>query len=235
MTEVGGVNFRVVAAGGVPGGRLLRSGDSTAFTAAQSENLVAELGLRTVVDLRSPAEIDRYGPPLALVGAGVRWLSLPLDGYPRESVSARRPGVGDRVEYLRAILTSSAPGRWAALVAGLAEVAAEPFLLTCHFGKDRTGVAVMLALALADASEEDIAADYAAGAADLAANVDRFQDKWIRRGHSREDYLGRMRTSPKTAIEWLSWMRRTYGGAEAALVAAGAAPADVARLRGVLS
>lgn len=233
-TAVGGVNFRVVTADGVPAGRLLRCGDSTAFTTAQAENLVAR-GVRTVVDLRSQAEIDRYGPPLALIGAGARWLSLPLDGYPRESVSARRPGVADRVEYLRAILTSSTPGRWAALVAGLAEVAAEPFLLTCHFGKDRTGVVAMLLLALAGASDEDVAADYAAGAADLAAQVDRFRDKWIRRGHTREDYLSRMHTSPGTATAWLGWLRREYGGAEAALVAAGAAPADVARVREALS
>ncbi|MFF0447657.1 tyrosine-protein phosphatase [Streptomyces sp. NPDC004609] len=212
-----------------------RSGDVTAFTAEEAGALVERHGLATVVDLRSAPEVERYGPPSGLLAHRVRWLRVPLTGYPRDTIAARRPDAADRARYLHGILTDSVPGSWPRLFRALAAVADRPFLITCHFGKDRTGVVTAALLSLVGAPAHEIAADYAAGTADLLAAADRFRDKWLRRGHTREDYLSRLRTSPVTMERWLAEVDARHGGIGPALAGVGVARDDVARVRALLS
>ncbi|AZS69625.1 hypothetical protein DDE74_00240 [Streptomyces lydicus] len=230
-----GINYRMPPASGLRPGMLHRSGDLTAFTADEAGVLVARHGLASVLDLRSDSEVERYGPPSRLLAHGVRWLRVPLTGYPRDTIAARRPGVADRTRYLHGILTEAAPGSWPLLFRALAGVADRPFLLSCHFGKDRTGVVVAAVLALVGAPRQEIAADYAAGMTDLVAKADRFRDKWLRRGHTREEYLSRLRTSPVTMERWLAEVTTRHDGIEEALLALGVAADDVARVRGLLA
>ncbi|MEV5121336.1 tyrosine-protein phosphatase [Streptomyces decoyicus] len=230
-----GINYRMPLASGLRPGMLHRSGDLTAFTADEAGVLVARHGLASVLDLRSDSEVERYGPPSGLLAHGVRWLRVPLTGYPRDTIAARRPGIADRTRYLHGILTDAVPGSWPLLFRALAGTADRPFLLSCHFGKDRTGVVVAAVLALVGAPRHEIAADYAAGLADLVAKADRFRDKWLRRGHTREEYLSRLRTSPETMERWLTEVIARHGGIEKALLAQGVAADDVARVRGLLT
>ncbi|MEU8786250.1 tyrosine-protein phosphatase [Streptomyces sp. NPDC048637] len=222
-------------ASGLRPGILHRSGDLTAFTADEAGVLVAQHGLASVLDLRSDSEVERYGPPRGLLAHGVRWLRVPLTGYPRDTIAARQPGVADRTRYLHGILTGAAPGSWRFLFRELSGAADRPFLLSCHFGKDRTGVVVAAVLALVGASRHEITADYAAGMADLLAKADRFTDKWLRRGHTREEYLSRLRTSPLTMERWLTEVTVRHGSIEEALLALGVAADDVAQVRELLA
>ncbi|WP_189056173.1 tyrosine-protein phosphatase [Longimycelium tulufanense] len=220
---------------GLAPGHLLRSGDITALTPYEAEHLVAQYGLGAVVDLRSDAEVLRYGPPHALLGAGVRWIRCPLGGYPRDVIQAHRPTAAQRADYLWGILTRAEPGCWARLIRALAAAARDPILVTCHFGKDRTGIVVACLLALVGVPDEDIAADYADGAADLLAKVDRFAEKWLRKGHSRQDYLSRMRTSPETMSRLLPRLHSDPAGVRGVLVGVGADPEELGLLAGHLS
>ncbi|MER5372765.1 tyrosine-protein phosphatase [Streptomyces sp. NPDC002553] len=235
MSSTPGVNYRMPRASGLRQGILHRSGDLTAITAEEAGVLVARHGLGSVLDLRSDAEVERYGPPSGLLAHGVRWLRAPLTGYPRDTIAARRPGVSDRTRYLHGILTEAEPGSWPRLFRTLAGAADRPFLLSCHFGKDRTGVVVATLLALVGAPPHEIAADYAAGMADLIAKADRFRDKWLRRGHTREDYLSRLHTSPVTMERWLAEVTARHGGVEGAMEALGVAADDVSRVRRLLA
>ncbi|MEU6298712.1 tyrosine-protein phosphatase [Streptomyces erythrochromogenes] len=235
MSAAPGINYRMPAASGLRPGILHRSGDLTAITAAEAEVLVARAGLVSVLDLRSDPEVERYGPPRALLAQGVDWLRVPLTGYPRDTIAARRPGVADRTRYLHGVLTDAVPGSWPHLFRTLAGAADRPFLLSCHFGKDRTGVVVAALLALVGAPPVEIAADYAAGMADLVAKADRFRDKWERRGHTREEYLSRLCTSPVTMERWLAEVRGRYGGIGWALESLDVAPDDITRVRDLLS
>jgi len=235
VSDAPGINYRVPRVSGLRPGTVHRCGDVTAFTADEAGFLVKQHGLATVLDLRSDPEVERYGPPSGFLAHDVGWLRVPLTGYPRDTIDARRPGVTDRTRYLHGILTDSVPGSWPRLFRALAEVTDRPFLVTCHFGKDRTGVVVAALLTLAGAPAHEIAADYAAGATDLLAKADRFQDKWLRRGHTREDYLSRLRTSPVTMERWLAEVGTGHGGIETALTGLGVASADVARVRSLLA
>lgn len=226
-----GINYRMPVASGLRPGLLHRSGDSTAITGDEAGALVARHRLRTLLDLRSDAEVARYGPPAGLLVHGVRWVRVPLTGYPRDTIAAPRPGVADRTRYLHSILTETEPGSWPRLFRELAGVSARPFLLSCHFGKDRTGVVVAALLALVGTPLAEIAADYAAGRADLVARADHFRDKWLRRGHTREEYLSRLHTSPLTMERWLTEVGARHGGVGAALRALGVSREDLVRVR----
>ncbi|MGA5562906.1 tyrosine-protein phosphatase [Streptomyces platensis] len=235
MSAAPGINYRIPRASGLRPGMLHRSGDLTAFTSDEAGVLVARHGLASVLDLRSDPEVERYGPPGGLLAHGVRWLRVPLTGYPRDSIAARRPGVADRTRYLHGILTEAAPGSWPFLFRTLAGAADRPFLLSCHFGKDRTGVVVAAVLALVGAPRHEISADYAAGMPDLLAKADRFSDKWLRRGHTREEYLSRLHTSPATMERWLVEVVHRHGTFDQALLGLGVAAGDLARVRAALA
>lgn len=226
-----GVNFRAVRAGNLVDDRMFRCGEVPAFTAREAALLHDHHGVRAVVDLRTPREIDKYGPPATLVDTGVRWVNAPLTGYPSTPIDKPRPTSADVVAYYHGMLEHSLPECWPRLFSALASVAHEPFLVCCHAGKDRTGVVVASVLDLLGSPTQDIAADYGASAPELVAHVDRFRDKWLKRGHTRDDYLVRMRVVPETMESWLAQVRTRHGGLARQLPDRGAHPEDLRRLR----
>lgn len=190
------MNFREVRARKLRPRRLYRSGDILAIDAAAAGRLIAHYGIRTLVDLRSEREIDKYGSPDTLVRAGIRWHNAPLTGYPSTPIDMPRPSREQTADYLYGVLTQANPPCWPTLLELLADISHEPFLLACHCGKDRTGMAVAATLSLLGVPNDEIAEEYACSATDLVAHVDRFADKWQGRGHTREDYLTRMAVIP---------------------------------------
>lgn len=155
----GTVNFRDV--GGYPAGRgqvrwrtLLRS-DGLHRLGPGAHEMLAVLGLRTVLDLRTGFECEIAPSPLdELAGLGALTAHVSLIGDDLGAVPAELGEVYDYVidqrgaELAAAIRTLARPG-------GL------PALVHCSAGKDRTGIVVGLALALAGVPDEIIAADYA--------------------------------------------------------------------------
>lgn len=229
-----GINFREVRSDFLRPGRVFRCGDVTAVSPQEATVLRDRYGVRSVIDLRTERETAKYGAPQALIDAGVRWIQAPLTGYSSADIDSPRPSSADVVRYYHGMLTEALDECWPRLFAVLAAAAPEPFLVCCHCGKDRTGLAVAGLLDLLGTPAEEIARDYGASARDLVAQVDRFQDKWVRRGHTRDDYLSRMRVSPETMSTWLSEVRERHGGLVPFLLGRGAAEADLLRLRAEL-
>ncbi|MEV6423568.1 tyrosine-protein phosphatase [Streptomyces sp. NPDC051662] len=229
------VNLRAVAPPGVAPGRIWRAGAGAAMDAGTAAELTGRHGIRTVIDLRSQDETDRHGGPAALLGHGVRWVRSPLTGYPRDIVHLARPTPGHYVRYYHAILMESSAGGAPALFADLAEAAGEPFLVCCHLGKDRTAVVTAALLALADVPDELIAADYAASGAALVPLVDRYAHKWRAHGWTRQDYLVHLGTPAVIMRTWLTELRQRHRSVRAALIRAGARPADLAALTTALT
>jgi protein-tyrosine phosphatase len=123
------------------------------------------LGLRTVVDLRTRAELERGRFPESL---GARWHHLPLIA---EVWSERGFDASDGPErFLRdRYLEMLVEGR-DQLVEIVSLVADDsPTLFHCAAGKDRTGVVAALLLGLLEVSAEDIADDYHLSAASMDA------------------------------------------------------------------
>jgi protein-tyrosine phosphatase len=147
------LNFRDV--GGVPvtgGGRvrtgvLYRSASPARFNSAARAAL-AEMGLRTVVDLRDPVEVE-YSP-------------YTLDGsIAMVNVAVLRGGpVPQQQAELYAHMVERCGPHFARAMGALAHALPNPVLAHCAVGKDRTGVLVALALAAVGVSEEHIVADF---------------------------------------------------------------------------
>lgn len=199
----GAVNVRDV--GGLPTedgrqvmpGRLLRGDNLQDLSPADVRLLVADIGVTTVVDLRSPEEIAAEGPgPLTRVGSvrHARHSVLPevgattdvaATGMAAADVAAaalattRHDGAVSRYPddprcgYYLGYLEDR-PDQVVAALRGIA-TAQGAALVHCAAGKDRTGVVVALALRAADVRRDAVVADYAASAERISAILDRLR------------------------------------------------------------
>ncbi|MGQ0632556.1 MAG: tyrosine-protein phosphatase [Sporichthyaceae bacterium] len=141
--------FNIRDVGGLPAAdgrrvrtaRLYRADAPVRATDADVEGLRG-LGLRTVVDLRTPGEIDLRG--------AATWETLKVR-HVRCPVLAQLPAPGNEHRYCEpdfaaqtylSFLDDADVGR--ALWRALAEASHEPTLIHCAAGRDRTGVVVAL-------------------------------------------------------------------------------------------
>ena len=130
-------------------GSLYRGDLPKQVTQADRQRL-RELGITTVVDLRSKEEIERKPDPLAQE-LGIRYLHCPLAGDGRVPAPDEVP-----LSYME---MADGTGQMAGALRAIAE-APQAVLFHCTAGKDRTGVVAALLFWLAGVSEEDILADY---------------------------------------------------------------------------
>lgn len=193
---------------------------------------LAELGIRTVVDLRRPEElaIGRFA------AGGVTYVHLSIQPTPWEP-SAYDEGVGtprflaDR--YLE--MTTECGEQVGAVLRVIADAASLPLVFHCAAGKDRTGVVAALTLSLLGVSDDDIAADYGLSAAaiprwtawaqvhrpDVVAEMQRFPGPW--------------HTAPPEAIRlFLADVRREHGSVAAYATSVGIDPDLVATMKASL-
>lgn len=154
----------------------------------------------TVVDLRWAGE--RREPTHPLAGPGVDLVDVPMS--PRLSPEQQtQMDAGDfSLPQLYDVLLDTADD-WLPPVVHAAAVGRAPILVHCAAGKDRTGVAVALLLALAGVDDEAIMADYLATNAvldDPPILVDRlgFADEEVRR---RARLLGVSETGMRRVLE----------------------------------
>jgi protein-tyrosine phosphatase len=203
-------------------GALVRADALDGLTAAGRRALV-DHGVRTVVDLRGPAEHGNGngGRPLA-----VDTIRRPLGRIGDEEVRARW---GDRPVFATPLYYRSFLDRYAAdavaVVAAIARARAGGVAFHCAGGRDRTGLVALVLLTVVGVAAADIVADYALSA---------------ERQPARFAALGV--ANPAPAIE--TFLREEGTTAEAALAefldevdvaarlrAGGLADADVAALR----
>jgi protein-tyrosine phosphatase len=120
----------------------------------------AELGVRTVIDLRRPFEIEKYGRITDRYGLDYR--NVVLNHVDWEAVD--HPVGVDHERWLAdRYLNFAEDGRDGLLGAlrVIADPALAPVIVHCMAGKDRTGTVCALTLSLLGVSDEDIASDYA--------------------------------------------------------------------------
>jgi protein tyrosine/serine phosphatase len=216
--------------GTISWGALVRADLLCRLTEAGRRDLLAH-GVRTIVDLRSAAECAREPNPFAAPsGADLPdYLNLPTDGAldplagsPRADASAADLG--------RHSLDVNG-ARFAAVAGAVASARPGGVLLHCHAGKDRTGVAIALLLAVAGVPDEAIAADYALS----GANIERLASQWLdavaRSPEERVRLAARAVPHPEVMLETLAHLRSVHGGADRYLRAHGASASDLEALR----
>jgi protein tyrosine/serine phosphatase len=129
----------------------LKGADLTAFQ---------ELGVRTVVDLRRPFEVEQHGR--VPHSDGLDYRNLVLEHVDWDSVELS-PDLPHERWLADRYLNFAEDGRagLAAALGVIADPAAGPVVVHCMAGKDRTGVVCALTLSLLGVSDADIAQDYA--------------------------------------------------------------------------
>jgi protein-tyrosine phosphatase len=182
-------------------------------------------GVRTVIDLRTPAEVGRDPDP-TWHEHGVDYVLIPQQD--EQFWGSIDPG-RTRAERDALALDHRAE-HIVVMMRAVAHAAAGGVLIHCLAGKDRTGIAVALLLGLVGVSDADIAADYALSeaalaserAAALAAAPDAEARARIERGYD---------SRAETMLATLTHLRTRHGAAEAYLTRAGLSGADMQRIR----
>ena len=146
--DLGGLPF--TDGGRIRAGALMRSDNLDQLTDA-GVAAVRAAGVSRIVDLRSVWECETFPSPFA---DDDRWLNVPLTDPADPDVPEL-----DLFELYR-ILIDDFPERFAAAIAAIAEAPPGAVLLTCHAGKDRTGLVTALTLALIGVPHDAIATDY---------------------------------------------------------------------------
>ncbi|MFF2008282.1 tyrosine-protein phosphatase [Streptomyces sp. NPDC058195] len=207
QTSIDGVrNFRDAGGvGALPRGALFRSGALHGLT-PQGAGTLEELGVRTVVDLRSRPEVsDR---PDSLHGAGIRYLHVPVyaeQRWPQEQMELY-PSMAEHSG--RAVLTV------------LRQLTAErpaPVLVHCASGKDRTGVVIAVLQTLFGASEAEVTADFVRTNTELNLSLATTPASAVQ-GHNTRP------VAPPHLQRALLWIRSHHGSLSGYLRANGAAP-----------
>jgi hypothetical protein len=155
--------------GGLPtvDGRTTRRGavvraDNLDRLTAEGWAHVQEYGIRTVVDLRNEEEYR----PLLERPAGVGLVRVPLDELAGPDWWARFGGLDGTPLAFRPYL-DHCPRAVAAVVAAVATAPPGGVVLHCGAGRDRTGLAALVLLAVAGVTPEAIVDDYLLSADNL--------------------------------------------------------------------
>ena len=225
----GAVNVRDL--GGLPtedgretvAGRLLRADNLQELSPADVQRLVREIGLTTVVDLRSTAEVVSEGPaPLDRV-PGVQRIHRPV-----------LPEVGSATDIVADVLltrTEQDRSRYPddpvcghylgylddrpdEVVSALRDIARAPgaAVIHCAAGKDRTGVVVALALSAAGVRPQAVVADYAASGERTGALIMRLRRSPTYAPDIDSKPADSHRVRPETMAAFLAQMDARHGG-----------------------
>ncbi|WP_295827613.1 tyrosine-protein phosphatase [uncultured Microbacterium sp.] len=227
----GAVNFRDV--GGLPaGGRrtrsgvLYRSGNLVAVDDAGARSLRG-LGIRRVIDLRDESEVA-HAP--SRLDDGVEIQHEPLFLGSVASFFARDLSLDE----MYAALVDDSADRVVSAIRGI--LTAQPVLVHCTVGKDRTGVTVAIALAAAGVDREAVVADYARTEDFLPAERNARVLAAIRAVHPGNVHAEALATrSPAPVMRvLLDRLDREFGSVAGYLLSNGMRTAEIGQLREVL-
>jgi protein-tyrosine phosphatase len=175
----GAVNVRdlgglpTVDGGSTLPGRLLRSENLQDLTPADVDRLVKEIGVTTVVDLRTTGELEVEGPaPLDAV-ASVRHVHRPV----LLELGSATKAISDALLVVTGHYLGYLEERPEEVTGALRDIATAEgaAIVHCAAGKDRTGVIVAMALTAAGVEPEEIVADYMATADRIEAIIERLR------------------------------------------------------------
>lgn len=233
LRDVGGIRAGGV---GVRGGLLFRSGLTHQLEAEGLERLRARLGIRTVIDLRSDAELHQDGVA-AFARHGIEHRRIAVYGVTAVTPGERRErfhqmarGEFDWCARYQELVIEHARS-FVAFFEALTGPDALPALFHCAAGRDRTGVAAALVLGVLGVPDEVIAQDYARTGALLMPHLHRYAPMRDRLGLDDAGMAAVLRTEADVMRRFLSWVRDSQQGAAALLMRMGLPEARLAVLR----
>ncbi len=229
----GAVNFRDLGGYRAGDGRSIRwrtlyRADDLSRLSPPDRAQVRTLGVVSVIDLRSRAEVDAERFPVDDIP--VRFHHLPLTAA-LPPFDDFRKGPEIFAGHYRDIARKSGD-RIAQAVAIIADPRTHPVVVHCAAGKDRTGVLVAVILGLLGVPDETIAEDYALSASAMGALLARL----LERLPEREEEIRSVATTmfsatPANIRALLDGLREEHGSIEGYASAHGVDRDVVAALR----
>ena len=219
MKLEGGLNFREVSrlptvnGSTIAPGRLFRSDTLQFLTERDVDLLVREIGIKTIVDLRLPYEVETEG--FGFPGSSIpqhHHLPFRVDGTDGTNdatpiLQAKDPMVPHYLGYLRTMPTSVTQ-----IIRVLGSTGGTPAVIHCAAGKDRTGVAVAVVLSAVGVPDDVIAEEYARNAERIPQVMSQ-----LRSMKSYGDSIDRLPpeahlTDPVYMSRFLAAVQDIYGG-----------------------
>jgi protein-tyrosine phosphatase len=210
--------------------RAFRSDSLGSMTEEDAGRLTGELGVRTVIDLRTRAEIDRTSP-VTLRGGPWRYHHMPLIDETGNLDPVFFPGVA--LHDLYWWLLRRAGPRIAAVLEVLAS-STEPAVFFCAAGKDRTGLVAALLLGMLGVNDGDIARDYALTAPAMPGILERARTWSAEAGGTPAFPPQVYGAAPETMRRLLAEVREEHGSALGYVLDSGLDISAVEELRGLL-
>lgn len=206
--------------------RLYRS-DSLHRVDEIDREAFAALGVRTVIDLRRPHEVQRDGRVPAYDGLTYRHIHPEHRAWSEAQYDQQMSLARYLADRYRDLAETGARGL-ADAVGVIADPVAAPVVVHCVAGKDRTGLVCALTLSVLGVSDADIAADYA-----LSTEASERFSSWIAEAMPEaEPPPAPFLASPAEAMSlFLTELRERHGSTEAYLLAGGLTGTQLATLR----
>ena len=228
----GAVNFRDLGGYATLDGRRTRwrvlfRADGLSELSQTDFSVMRDLGIRTVVDLRSGHEVEQSR--FDVEAHPVDFHHFPfIDQLPDVEQWDRRPGLLG-AQY-KEMLVDAAPQIIGALEV-LTAPDSRPAVFHCTAGKDRTGLLSALVLSLLGVPEETVVADYALS----GEAMERLRDKLIVKYPDSRDTITDIdevfSANPANMVNLFAYLRERYGSVSEYAVTVGVPDAVVARLR----
>lgn len=220
------------------GGYPTRDGHSTAWGAVVRSDTPSELsergrqalidsGVRSIIDLRLPAEVRSHPNPFAETGPhGIQYTHISFF-----DPVAQRPARPETLteEYIQ-MMEVYRPAI-AAIMTAIAESPDGAVLVHCMGGKDRTGLISALLLDLAGVPRETVANDYALTSEYLRPLDETYLEKGPGVRADREAELARNIPKAEVMLGVLDHLEEQYGGVEEYLLHSGVAAKNIDKLR----
>ncbi|MEO3385277.1 tyrosine-protein phosphatase [Mesorhizobium sp. CAU 1741] len=210
-----------VAGGGTTRWRSMLRADGLHGLDENDVERLLELGLRTVVDLRSNAELANQPSPFA-AHAVVAYRHVPLfEALAPVDMLTTGAGTFELAERYADAADRCRP----ALVKVIEEIDDAPqdgiVLFNCSAGKDRTGLVAAMLLSLAGVHGDEIAADYALTGSIAAPLLERLKGQALKRGLDEAIATRLLACQPATMHSLLRHVDGRYGGFSAYLADGG--------------
>jgi protein-tyrosine phosphatase len=235
VTLAGCFNFRDLGGYETEDGRVLRwkrlyRADGLTRLSAQDCAILTELGLATVIDLRTNDEVDQRGKfPVEVVE--VEYHHLPLSDSIPGTEEIRDWGEPQFVSARYRQLLTEGAGSIARAIRLLALPGSLPAVFHCSAGKDRTGVLAAVVLGCLGVPDPVIIDDYALSAIGTAKLMDSLRAEYADNVEEVEKYASAiLRVMPDSMDGFIDHVRTQYGGFDGLAQNLGVV-ADIAALR----
>lgn len=188
---------------------------------------LTDYGVRTVIDLRDPRELEQFPNPLAAAPPpGLGFVNVPLIS------AAEWEAMKDPVERARGYVLTAELSRTniAKAIAAVADAAPGGVVIHCHAGKERTGIVAAVMLSLAGVPDDVVAEDWVAS--DLY--LQPLYDEWLANESDPATRAKRATgfiTRADQILDVLTHIRRSHGGLEEYLAVGGVSAGQLDGLR----